>query len=287
MIKKTIITLIAVIILIAVPVSMNAETSRIVDNAGLLTRSEISSLEETLDEISERLSLDVAVLTQNGTHGGMSTSEYAESFFEDNYGYGDESDGVILFVNMSDREWHIATSGYAITAITDYGLERIEDEVVKYLSDGKFYRAFSKYADICDELVTEAKSGNIYDIYDDGDNMHYGYGYDSSYRKASVFSFSNLVISLIFGCIVSLITVSSMKSQLKPVRMQNNASSYVKKNSFNVTDARDVYLYRRVRKTPRPKDPPQPRSSFGGSGRGSTIHTSSSGRSFGGRGGKF
>lgn len=275
MIKRIVLICTAVIIASVMCLTVFAKTPRAVDNAGLLTSSELRELQSLLDEISERHLVDVAVLTENGTGGFMSTREYAEYFFEQNYGYGDELDGVIFFVNMSEREWHIATSGYAITAITDYGLAEIEDETVGYLSAGQYYRAFEKYADMCDEFITSAKSGHIYDVYDEP-----SYGV----RRRSIFSMSNVIISLVFGCIVSLVTVSSMKSQLKTVRMQPNASAYERKNSFNVTNSRDIYLYRRVSKTPRPQDPPPQSRSFSG---GSTTHMSSSGHSFGGRGGKF
>lgn len=276
MIKRIVLICTAVAAATIMCLTLFAKTPRVIDGADLLSADEIKNLIALLDEISERHSVDVAVLTENGTGGFMSTSDYAELFFEQNYGYGDELDGVILFVNMSDREWHIATSGYAITAITDYGLEQIEDEIVGYLSAGKYYKAFEKYADMCDGFITSAKSGHIYDYYDEPMGM--------SGRRESIFKFSNVIISLAFGFIVSFITVSSMKSQLKTVRMQPGASAYERKNSFNITNSKDLYLYRRVTKTPRPKDPPPQSRSFGG---GSTTHMSSSGHSFGGRGGKF
>lgn len=257
-----------ILALLVMTVTVCAETPLLVDNAGLLSYSEASNLETILDDYSTRYNLDIAVLTSNGTEFGMSTRDYCEYFFENNYGVGAELDGVIFYVNMSEREWQIATSGRAITALTDYGLEHIEDRMIDDLSDGYYYDAFKSFADTCAELLEIAENGEPYD-YDNGGNSGHPLG-------------MNLIISLVFGLIVALIVVSSMKSQLKSVGMQRGAANYVRRGSFNITQSRDIYLYRNVTRTARPKDTPSSHHSGG-----STVHRSSSGHSFGGRGGRF
>ena len=82
------------------------------------------------------------------------------------------------------------------------------------------------------------------------------------------------------GALVGFIVVLIMKSKLKSVRMQPLANSYVKSGSFNVTERSDLYLYRNISKTAKPKDND---SSSGGS----STHTSSSGTSHGGSSGSF
>ena len=62
------------------------------------------------------------------------------------------------------------------------------------------------------------------------------------------------------------------------------AFDYIKEGSFNLTMVRDIYLYRRVRKTRKPEPT---KSSGGGGGGGSSVHFSSSGHSHGGGGGHF
>ncbi|MEI3339176.1 MAG: TPM domain-containing protein [Eubacterium sp.] len=64
---------------------------------------------------------------------------------------------------MEEREWHISTTGYGITALTDAGIEAISEQFLPYLSDGDYEEAFLTFADTCDEFVTQAKEGNIYD----------------------------------------------------------------------------------------------------------------------------
>lgn len=95
---------------------------------------------------------------------------------------------------------------------------------------------------------------------------------------------SNLLIliagSLIVGLIAALIVTGSMKSKLKSVRPQPDARQY--SGELKLTLANDIFLYRTITKSPRPTQ-----NSSGGSRGGSSVHTSSSGRSHGGSSGKF
>jgi len=61
---------------------------------------------------------------------------------------------------------------------------------------------------------------------------------------------------------VAGISVFVMASQLKSVRPQTAARNYMKPNSLNLTVSRDLFLYRTVTRTPRPKS----NSSSGGRG---------------------
>ena len=87
-----------------------------------------------------------------------------------------------------------------------------------------------------------------------------------------------VLMALGIGFLIAIIAVSVMKSKLKSVRRQPAASSYIRPDSFQVTQSQDIFLYRNVTRTARPKDTG---SSSGGG------HISSSGRSHGGSSGKF
>jgi uncharacterized protein len=162
---------------------------------------------------------------------------------------------------MEDRDWWISTTGYGITAFTDAGIEYLSDRFVPYLSDGDYAGAFDTYAEQCDTFISQATSGDPYDTHN---------------LPKEPFSFlPNLIFCFVIGLLIALIATAIMKGQLKSVRAQAGASDYVKHGSMNVTHRQDLFLYRDVRRTPKPKDS------------GSGTHRSSSGRSHGGGGGKF
>ncbi len=237
---------------------------RLVDDADLLDSSEEEELESELDEISERQQFDVVVVTVNSLEGKTS-QDYADDFYDYNgYGYGSDHDGVLLLVSMEDRDWYISTTGYGITAITDAGREYISDQFVSYLSDGEYLEAFETYANLCDEFVTQADTGEAYD----SGNMPKG-----EYAWALY-----LGIAILVGLLIALIIVECMRRQLKSVRMQNSAENYVKKGTMIIDGKYSHFLYAQT--TRRKK--PEPSTSSG-----SSTHVSSSGTTHGGGGGKF
>lgn len=238
---------------------------RLVDMAGLLDETDRSALLSRLDEISERERVDIVVVTVNGLEGKTSM-QYADDFYDNNgYGYGGAKDGILLLVSMADRDWWISTTGYGITAFTDAGTEYISEQFLPALSSGDYREAFTCFADCCDEFITEAKAGRPYDI-DHMPKEPFRLGY-------------SLFVALVAGFLVAVIVTACMKSQLKSVRSQPGASSYVKDGSMNVTESREIFLYSNLRRSEKPKN--------NSSGGGSRTHISSSGRSHGGRGGKF
>lgn len=242
------------------------EYPRVIDNAELLSADERELLTSKLDEISTRQKVDVTVATTD-TLDGLTVSDYAERFYEShNYGYGPDKDGTILLISMEDHDWYMATYGYAITAFTDVGIQYIGEEMTGDLSDGDFAAAFDTFADECDDFITQAKTGEPYDI-------------DNEPQKPM--SWIWIPISLVAGIVLSLIVVGTMKSKLKTVRFQAAANNYVKAGSMNLTESRDIFLYNTMTKTKKEKND----SSSGGGG--SSTHTTSSGSTAGGGGGKF
>lgn len=260
-------------------VTVEGTPTRVEDLAGLLSSSERAELLLTLDEISQRQQLDVVVVTVDSLHG-KSAMEYADDFFDYNgYGYGENHDGILLLVSMEQRDWWISTTGYGITAFTDAGLEYISDQVVPKLSKGQYAKAFEVFGKSCDEFITQARTGEPYDV----DHMPRG-----PFRFGLC-----LLISLFIGAFTAGCVVWGLQGQLKSVRGQADARNYSLAGRPQLTTNKETYLYSTMSSRPRykPSESSSGRShhsSFGGgiSG-GSTTHRSSSGRSHGGRGGKF
>lgn len=236
------------------------------DYAGLLSESERSALNERFEKISEKYECEVAVVTVNSLDG-KSPRDYADDFYDYNgYGWGAGDDGVLLLIAMDTRDWYITTYGFGETAFTDYGIKVAGEKIVPYMSDGDWYGALSAFADRAEYYYKLARDGEPYDV-DTREPM-----------KASTI----ILISLVVGLVVGFISVSTMKGQLKSVRPNNSASAYIVKDSMKLARQNDLFLYRNMTRTARPKD-----TGSSGGGGGSSTHTSSSGRSHGGGGGKF
>lgn len=252
--KKKILSLILIIMLfalLAVP-AFAADHPRFIDQAGLLSESEAASLTDKLDSYSEHFGFDFVIVTLE-TLNGMDPEE-AACYIYDEYGYGAESsnDGVILLINMGERDWAITSTGWGQTAINGDARSFLSNAFIGDLSAGNYSAAFNTFADKSARLVEQAQSGTVY---------------------KTPFNFvKSLIISLVISLIVALIVVSIMKGKLKTVQRQDTAANYVADGSLHLDVERDRYLYSNVARTPRAQNN-STRSSSGGS-----SHSSSSGK---------
>ncbi len=249
------------------PVSAAGNLPRLTDMADLLSDSEEFDLSEMLDEISERQQVDLVVVTVGSTDG-KSAMVYADDFYDENgYGFGDGRDGILLLISMDERDWYISTTGYGITALTDAGLEYLSEIIVADLSEGNYAAAFTGFAKLCDDFISQARTGEPYDI--------------GNLPREPFNAVRNLAVAFGIAFMISLAVTGIMKSQLKTVRKQAAADNYIKQGSMQLTKKNELFLYQNVDRRKR-----EEKSRSGGSG-GSRTHISSSGTRHGGKGGKF
>ena len=266
--KKLLILLIA-LLLVSCPALAQ---EYVIDHANLLSSGEEQALLEKINQISAAHDLDIVILLENDIN--KSPRYYAADYY-DYSGYAD--DGLLFLLSMAERDYFVLTSGRAISVFTDYGLAQMENTFVPYLSRGDYYEGISAFLSLSEAYLDHAASGTIYDVknplvIDPGTH---------AVRSVTVFDRANEVfpIVLIIAAVIALITVFILKGQLKTVRKQAGARSYVKEGSFQLTRQQDIYLYTTTRRR-------KIETSSSSSG-GSSTFRGSSGASHGGRGGKF
>lgn len=239
------------------------EKCRVVDMANLLTDSEKNTIIEKFDEVSIRQKTDIIVATTEDLQN-YSVRDYADALYDDyNFGYGSNRDGVLLLISMEDKDCYISTCGYGSTAFTDAGIEYIGKQIKTELSDGDYAEAFEEFAELSDDFITQARSGEPY---------------DSGNLPKKPMSVIWIPISIVIGFLIAKIIVGQMKDKLKTVRSKSEANDYIKNGSMNIVESRDLFLYHTVVKTAKPKN---------NNSSGSRTHTSASGQTHGGGGGKF
>ena len=257
--KRKLFTLMLILCLVAgLTITAYAASNHLVDGAGLLTETDAAKLEAKLTQISDRCNLDVVIVTVDSTDG-KSPMDFADDYYD----YNDyRTDGILLLISMEDGDWWVSTTGYGITAITDAGLEYISDRFVPYLGDGEFAEGFDVFADLCDEFIAQAKTGDPYD--------------NHNLPKDPFRFVRNLIVALVIGAAAAGFATGSMKAKLKTVHQQAKADDYIASGSLQLTQSRDLFLYTHLDRREKPK-----------SSSGSSTHTSSSGTTHGGGGGKF
>lgn len=256
--RKMILLLAAVFVLVSFVLPVSAASSRLADEAGLLSDAECAAVEKQLDALSAQYGLDVVIVTTQST-GGSTPMEYADDYFD----YNDYApDGVLLLISMEESDWWISTTGYGIQAFTDAGIAYIGDKVVPYLSDGEYADAFTAFADLCDQFLAQAKAGDPFDTH--------------NLPKEPFKLVRNVIVALVIGLAAAFLATGSMKKKLKSVVEKAQANDYVTPGSLQITQSRDFHLYTQLNRVEKAQ-----------SSGGSSTHTSSSGTTHGGGGGKF
>ena len=207
------------------------------DEAELLNETEVAQLNSKLESISKKYKAEIRVVTLSSMDGG-DIDEFLEYLYDESgFGYGENHDGVLLVVCMDPREYRILSNGFAGEAITSGDIDAIGEAFKSDLSDGNYADAFDTFADKCEYYL----DGHIN-----------GFPFNTG---------KNLLICLGIGLVVALIVTGIWKGQLKSVRKQSAANSYVKAATMQITQSGDFFMYRNVTKTQK-----QSSSSSGSSG---------------------
>ena len=286
--KRKLLSVILIPILVLVfAFSVQAEDKAfVIDNAHLLSEDEQIQLNDYAKELSESVEMDLVILTVDSLEG-KTAEEYADDYFDYNgYGQGPDNSGVLFLIDMGSRTWAISTTGQAIGIFSDKAQENLMNGVRPFLSDGEFSDAFAVFLNGCCDQIIGAGGGFINEaefpegeigIFDDeisgqSDVIHIG----SSSHENDGFVFGRVVISILFGFLIACLIVAAWKKKLQNVEFKSGASDYLSPGSFNLTVQKDIYLYRNVVRTPKPKE-----------NSGSSTHMGSSGTSHGGSSGHF
>jgi len=230
--RKILFTLLALLICMSLTISVSASgnTEFLYDDADLLSMSEESVLRQNLATVSDEYEAQIVIVTLSSIENG-DIDFYLDYLYDTmGFGYGENYDGVLLLICMDSREYRILSNGYAGVAIDPGNIDAICDEIVSNLSDGDYAVAFNEFVDECAYYL---------------DGYINGFPFNAG---------ETLVISLIIGVVIGLIVVLILKGQLKTVHKQSRAHDYVKSGSMQVNVMNDIFLYRNVTRTAKPKN---------------------------------
>lgn len=269
--KKFIVLMVSMLLIFLMQVPVFAENEnvpRVVDAAGLFSENEAAELEDKVDTLSKQLEFDIVIVTTDDL-GGKSYVAYADDYYDDNgYGYGSDRDGALFLIGMEPGNHiaYISTCGFGITAMTDAGIDYMLDKIVDgHLADGDYYGAADTYADLCGQFVTQARTGDPYDV---------GNLPRKPFTTGVLVRF--IIVAILVGLLVGGIVVLVLSSGMKSVKPQKDARSYGR--DFSLSRAQDFFLYHTITRT---------RIERNSGGGGSSTHTSSSGTTHGGGGRSF
>lgn len=277
MMTRRIMALLCALLILLLPAALAesgvpAVHSLVVDNAGLLTAEEVAKLEAKAGQLSEEYGLEMAILTTRGTQG-KAIQYFAADYWDYNgYGTGASHDGVMLALDMQERDWYILTTGSGIRYYTDYGIRTMGSEFVSKLSDGDYYEAFDRYLDLAAAFAKEAQENQPYDT---------NHEYKGEPKTLAQKLMGALPVGVVASVLSTLFGMGGMKKGMHTAKKKRGAAQYARKGSMQLNRHMDVFLYHTQSRMRLP-DPDR-----GGGGGGSSTFHSSSGTTHGGGGGKF
>ncbi len=238
-------------------------TPRLIDNAGILSESQFSSLSDQLAQLKSKFGADFVVVTVDSLEG-LYIEDYAAEFYDQNgYGVGNNYSGVIMVVSFEpgNRQWWTFGTGDCEKYFTKDNVNTMDDVMEPYMVDGNYYMGISEYFKKVDVLLTNGK-------------------FPKSFSEV----FRCVMFAGIPALIAGLISLGSASGSMKAVSTAVQANQYLVPERSNIV-GNDEFIRTTMTRTYSP-----PSSSSGRSGGGSSYsggHHSSGGHSFSGGGRHF
>lgn len=289
--KKSFVLLIVFALLFSLSLTSYAKGPSVVDSANLFSETEKASLEEKIMETIELTGVDVVIVTTKSTDGKTSEA-YSDDYFDYNgYGLGPQRNGMLLLINMKDREMHISLRGSGTDFFTDSKVENALDYMTPHASSGAYAKAaetFLEYVQKCYSISMNSGSG----IYESPTEYYHGSGISGNINGSVTDSpeepkketeppnpASVILIAIIAGLSVGAIACAMVFSKYK-MKIGGYKYPFQQKSSLHLTTTTDILVDRHITQQRINND--NNRSSGGGgssSSGSSTRHTSSSGAS--------
>ena len=291
---KRCVSLLMILLLLALfPVMALAEQTGevsfpyVLDNAGILTESQRSTLETRAAELSEEHGCKLYIVTVKD-HSEFNPDVYEAAKGIYNFydlGYGEGKDGVLLLLSMNERDYSFVGHGDKGETICGYESSwLVEDEFLDDFRRDDWYGGFSDYLEACDRQLTKLENGE--DITEGADiivgpNGQEYHSYNAPGEPTRMPTGAKLAIGIGAPSLISLLVCFGFKAQMKTARESTTAEAYVVPGSAALRIREDRFTNRTETRTPIHTESSSGR---GGSSGGSSFH---SGGGFSGRSGKF
>ena len=226
--------------------------NRVFDAAGLFNAGQRTTLNDKAHDLILKHQQDLVIVT-TADAGGKSAMAYADDYYDYNgFGIGPNYDGLLLLIDMDNREFFITTTGSAIKLFNDVKIDNMLDNIYAFVAKGDYAGGADTFLrDVDRHLVKKTQP---------------------HYWSWEFFGVGLFAVLMILGGMVM--------NHKKGLMAVPSTRRYINDDLCDLTRCDDVFLHSSTRRIAINND------SDSGRG-GSSTHTSSSGRSHGGGGRSF
>lgn len=203
---------------------------KVYDYADLITDETEAQFEERLEDIADTYGHDIVIYTTDESLGGHSPAIFSEKLAKE-LDLGINGSGALFLVSMDERDYDIGTFGtFGDEVLVGYMRDELAEDVVSNLSSGNYKSAFSQYITRCEDECRKVSEK----------------GPNSQKKPMSI---GEAAVCILIAFVISAIIMFTMKAQMKTTRSKASANDYVRKGSFSLKYARDIFLYSNIVRT--------------------------------------
>lgn len=198
-----------------------AQLWHITDEADILTDEEDQALEEQAQAIEDEYGFGVYIIAVNdyGDYFEGDVFDAARTFYKDySLGVGEEKDGLLLLLSMSERDYSLVTYGDTGTyAFNDEGRALLTDFFLDDFAEDDWYTGFEDFLTWCPSYLETAAAGEPYS------DSHIPLSRDDALFTLALYVLAIILIPLI----IMIVVVKRMDAKMKSVAAAAEASHYV------------------------------------------------------------
>ena len=251
-----------------------AESDRIMDEAGLFTVAEEEALYSLIEEFQHETGMDFVIYTSDASHDESQQSIADDLYDYGGYGLDEENSGILYFIDMYERIPYLSTTGAMIDYMTDERIEAAHEASYNYLASGQ-------YADAAAQMLY-----SVYGYWESGiPEGQYRYDIITGQvltARHKVLTGSEMLVCALIGLVAALLFIKTVQGRYT-LKGSTYHYAFRENSDMQLTDSVDDYLRTTTTRTRKTQS-----TSGGSSGRsgGSGVHRSSSGTSHGGGAGR-
>ncbi len=223
------------------------------DQAKLLSDAQRQELTTKIQQVEAAHKVKIGICTLQNLPNGMSVGKYANNILDKDYANG-ENGSIVLVIAMGSRDWYISTDNNMRARITDeVGINGLKHLFLDELSDGDYNAALTDFVGGVDGYLR---------FYEEN-----GEPYDPGNEFDMLAGIIALLVAAAGGAFFAYYLICGMSNVAPAVE----AGAYLQKNSVDIWQRQDRFLYTTVTRRKKSKD----------------SSSSSGDSSHGGGGGKF
>ena len=213
-----------------------------------------AELEKKLETLNAKYDVHAGIyIVKNLPPGAQNIEEEARRFAESGSYNNGTNGSIVLYITMSDRKYYVATGNYMNRRITsNEGVRYICEQIVPELKDNNFAGAAELFVENVDkELAYFAEEGKPYD-------------------PADEFDWLSFVCALVGAVTVGFCVRFGLICLMGNVKHEECADAYLERDTFELTEEEDTYLYTTTTIVKRSKGKDEDSGFFSSGSRGSS-----------------